>query len=275
MPPVQPPRIMSFRLLMEYDGTRFQGWQGQGKARAFRTVSDVLAQAVAKAGLRLVELMGSGRTDSGVHALGQVAHLHVEGLDSVAPADLHHQLAGFLPPDLVVRAIAVCDPRFHARHHAIARTYLYQLALRPSALGHRFAWVIDRPLDPALLESAWQAFEGFSDLSAFAIVPRQKDPHVEVMRCETGRFGELVLLRITASHFLPRMVRRVVGACVRVAQGLTPIEHIRRDLLAPSREATLDWGRFSAPAQGLFLEHVQYPDEPGPGPLAPVIRVDP
>ena len=267
-------RVMAFRLLLEYDGTRFQGWQGQGTARGFRTVSDMLARAVEKSGFSVVQIVGAGRTDSGVHALGQVAHLHLDTLGAAPPIDLQRMLTRTLPSDLVVRSAVCCDPRFHARHHAVSRSYLYQLALRPSALAHHFAWTPDEPPDPSILANAWRQFEGFIDVSSFAIIPSKKDPRVEVQRCDSLQCGAVVLLRVTASHFLPRMVRRVVGACVRCAQGLADMDRLIHDIRTPSREAGLEWGRYPAPPHGLFLEHVQYPGEADPGPLQPIVRVE-
>ena len=276
--PLAPGRVVAYRLLLEYEGGKFQGWQRQSErqsAEGVRTVAGSLEHAVRQAGLRLVNLTGSGRTDAGVHALGQVAHLHVEPKGAPDPRDLPRLLEPHLPGDLGLRAVSACSTDFHARHDAQSRSYLYQLSLRRSGLAKPFIWWVKQQLDLAVLERAWKAFEGPHDVTAFCDLGPQDDPRCRIEACELAREGSLILLRVTASHFKRSQVRRMVGAAVACARGEAGADPSRlaRDLARPRPEASLFWSALAAPASGLFLEHVRYAGEPGPGPLRPMILV--
>ncbi|HLO67607.1 MAG TPA: hypothetical protein VK188_11345, partial [Holophaga sp.] len=239
----------AFRLLLEYDGSRYQGWQKQGPkqtAQGVRTVTGTLERVLHDAGLTVAALGGSGRTDAGVHALGQVAHLHLEGR-SPKPWELQRILDEGLPQDVAVRSVAPCPPTFHARHDALHRTYLYQIALRRTALAKPFVWWVKGHLDAGKLGEAWEAFRGTHDVSAFADVARGDDPRCGLTAVECLPEGGLLLLRVTADHFLHRQVRRMVGAAVACAQGKARIETLRADLERPSSEANLRWGALAAP----------------------------
>jgi tRNA pseudouridine38-40 synthase len=270
--------VAAYRLLLEYEGGKFQGWQRQSERQSMegvRTVAGSLEHAVRQAGLRLVTLMGSGRTDAGVHALGQVAHLHLDPKGAPDPRDLPRLLEPHLPGDIGLRAASACSPDFHARHDAMSRSYLYQISLRRSGLAKPFIWWVKQRLDLAVLERAWKAFEGPFDVSAFADLDGQEDPRCKIESCEMAQAGSLILLRVTASHFKRSQVRRMVGAAVACARGEAGADptRIARDLSRPRPEAALFWSALAAPASGLFLEHVRYAGDKGPGPLVPLISV--
>lgn len=268
--------VAAYRLLLEYDGSKFRGWQRQGpkqSAEGVRTVAGSLEHACREAGFKVVELVGAGRTDAGVHALGMPAHLHLEPKGAPEARDLVRLLDPHLPHDLAIREARSCSPGFHARHDAEARTYLYQLARRRTAFGKPYAWWVKGGFDLKALESAWKAFEGKHDLSAFADLEPREDGRVALEGCEAAEAGSLVLLRVTARAFFHRQVRRMVGAAVACAQGQARLEDLVRDLKRPSKEANLRWGALAAPAAGLFLERVRYG---GDGPLTaihPMIEV--
>jgi len=212
----------AYRLLIEYDGSRFQGWQKQGpkqSAQGVRTVSGALERALQEGGVQVAALGGSGRTDAGVHALGQVAHLHLAPGSAPRPRDLQKLFDTGLPADVAVRLVATCSPGFHARHEAMSRTYLYQLSLRRSAFAKPYIWWVKAPMDLRRLEQAWAAFQGAYDLSAFADLEPGEDPRCQIQSSEFAELGSLVLLRVTATHFLRRQVRRMVGAAVLCALG--------------------------------------------------------
>jgi len=273
-PPV-PAQNGTYRLVLEYDGSRYQGWQKQGPkqtAQGVRTVAGTLERVLQEAGLSVANLGGSGRTDAGVHALGQVAHLHLAGKKPKA-WELQRILDEGLPGDVAVRSIAPCPPGFHARHEASARTYLYQLSLRRTAFAKPFVWWVKAPLDLDLLRAAWQSFQGNHDLTSFADLVKGEDPHSQIRALDFALDGALVLLRVTAGHFLHRQVRRMVGAAVACALGKADPGRIARDLDLPTPEANLFWGAAAAPASGLFLEQVNYPGGPGPGPVRAVTLV--
>ena len=249
-----------FKLTIEYTGTRYSGWQIQKNAR---TVAGELERAIREAAKRReFELYGAGRTDAGVHALAQVAHLDL--YTTLTPATLAARINDGLPSDIVVRALEKAPHRFHARHDAVLRSYLYQIARRKTAFFKPFVWWVKEPLDLARMQEAARPFAGMRNFASFsADEPGDRDTRVLVDRLDVAEDGDLVLVRITGSHFLWRMVRRIVGVLAAVGRGeLTPAQAAgfldeRSDL-----PATL-----TAPASGLFLEGVYYRAGDGPGPL--------
>lgn len=244
-----------FRLLIEYNGTRYSGWQIQRNARTVQGALVDAAQAVTGRRDRL-ELYGAGRTDAGVHAIGQVAHLDVA--TTLPPATLLARLNEALPSDIHIRDLRVASHRFHARHDAIARRYVYQVSRRRSAFAKPYVWWVRDPLDVGAMRRAAATFVGRLDFEAFSDDDAgEKSTLVEVDEVAIVEEGALVLIRVTGSHFLWRMVRRMVGVLVRVGTGdLRPDAVVR--LLASGGE---DVARWTAPASGLFLEQVIYPGE--------------
>jgi len=276
MKPSVRPKVAAFRLVLEYDGGRYHGWQKQGErqtSQGVRTVTGTLERVLHEAGLQVKTLAGSGRTDAGVHALAQVAHLHLGGTGIPDIPGLQRIFDEGLPSDVAVRSISVCSPAFHARHDAIERSYLYQISTRRSAFAKPYIWWVKGKLDAARLREAWSLFQGNQDCSAFSDLEPGEDPRVQIRACELEMDGSLILLRITADHFLRRQVRRMVGATVFCGQGREKPGRILQDLQQPTEEANLHWGAKAAPAAGLFLESVRYSgDGPQPAPRA-VTRV--
>ncbi len=265
---IKPPPVTAYRLLIEYDGSRFQGWQRQGynqTKEGVRTVAGSLEHVLHEAGLRLVYLGGAGRTDAGVHALGQVAHLHLEARNAPRPGELRRILDAALPQDIAIRDLRSCLPRFHARHDAVDRTYLYQISRRRSAFAKPWIWWVKRGLDRDRLTKAWSAFQGDHDVAAFADLDPEEDGRVRILSCETAHEGELLLLRVRATHFYRRLVRRMVGAAVACALGEEEPLRVLEDLRNPTEAANLYWGAKAAPSSGLFLEAVRYSGDPEPG----------
>ena len=249
-----------FKLVIEYAGTRYSGWQIQQNAK---TVAGEIERAIRDVTRRKeFELYGAGRTDAGVHALAQVAHLEL--YTDLPPATLHARVNDALPADIYVRSIEKVPHRFHARHDAEARAYLYQISRRKTAFFKPYVWWIKEPLDVAKMREAAQAFVGMRNFASFtADEPAEKSTKVLVDRVEIAEDGALILIRIVGSHFLWRMVRRIVGVLAAAGRG----ELERRDV-----ESLLDAdsevpGRLTAPASGLFLERVFYRGDDPPGPL--------
>ena len=268
--------VAAYRLRIEYEGGRFQGWQRQGEAQTkagVRTVMGSLEHCLRQADLRVVSLQGSGRTDAGVHALDQCAHLHLEAAKAPSPAQLQRFFDEGLPSDAAVREVSACSPAFHARHDAEERSYLYQICRRRSGLAKPFVWWVKKPLDLDRLGAAWSAFEGFHAVTAIADLDRGDEPRCEIRRCEWMEHGSLILLRATASHFKRSQVRRMVGTAVACALGEADPARVKKDLAQPTRDAALFWSERAAPSSGLFLERVRYKGEPGAGPLRPFIEV--
>jgi len=240
-----------FKVFIEYAGTKYSGWQIQKNAR---TVQGELARVVGEvSGQRRFELYGSGRTDAGVHALEQVAHLDI--ITSIPAETLRRRINDALPSDIHVLKIELLRQKFHARHDAVARSYLYQISRRRTAFGKNFVWWVREDLDLKKMRAAAQRFAGMKDFRSFTDDdPDEKSTVVAIERIEVAEDGDLVLIRVEGSHFLWKMVRRMVGVIVDVGTGGTTVEQAEALLREESaRPATL-----TAPASGLFLERVYY-----------------
>jgi tRNA pseudouridine38-40 synthase len=255
-----------FKLVVEYTGTRYSGWQIQKNAR---TVAGEIARAVEEAtGRREFELYGAGRTDAGVHALAQVAHLDI--YTSLPPHSLRARVNEVLPSDIYIRRVDKAPHRFHARHDAEARSYLYQISRRKTAFFKPYVWWIKERIDVARMREAARPFIGMQNYASFsADEPGEKSTRVLVDRLEIVEDGDLVLVRIVGSHFLWRMVRRLVGVLAAVGRG---------DLTAAQAAGFLEErsdlpATLTAPASGLFLESVYYRGDDGPGPVRAVGHV--
>jgi tRNA pseudouridine38-40 synthase len=260
--------MATYRLTLEYDGTRYHGWQVQQNARS---IAGELQRALAAAGVEVVELGGSGRTDAGVHALAQVAHLRLRRKEDAEKLRL--AVNDRLPADIHVLALSPAADRFHARHDAAARSYLYQLATRRSALHKRYVWWVRRSLDLDALRTGAAALLGRHDFRAFCERPHEQTSTLVVVdTVEVVPAGSLVLLRFVASHFLWKMVRRLVGTLVRVGWGELPVETLRALLAGEAGPAELAPAEWTAPPSGLFLERVLYKGDP---PLPPPVPVTP
>jgi len=253
-----------YKLTLEYAGTRYSGWQIQKNAR---TVQGELTRAFVHAvGSDRIETYGAGRTDAGVHALGQVAH--VDSAATLPPATLLTRVNDALPADINVLAAERVAARFHARHSAVARSYIYQIALRRTAFAKPFIWWIREDLDLDAMRSGASALVGFSDFRSFTDDdPDEKSTRVLIDHLSIVRRDALVLIRVIGSHFLWKMVRRLVGVLADVGRGrLSPADV--RLLLGGSSDLP---ARLTAPASGLFLERVFYDTPPADLPLDPPV----
>jgi tRNA pseudouridine38-40 synthase len=257
--------VPRFKLVIEYAGTRYSGWQIQKNARTVQGEIDRAVRDVTNR--REFELYGSGRTDAGVHALAQVAHLDV--YTTLAPEPLRIRINDALPADIHVRAIEKVPHRFHARHDAVSRSYLYQISRRRTAFFKPYVWWIRETLDVARMRAAAAAFVGMKNFESFTDdEPAEKSTVVLVDRVEIAERDALVLIRIVGSHFLWRMVRRVVGVLAAVGRGELSIDRAAGFIAERSAAPAA----MTAPASGLFLEGVYYDEQSGPGPLEGVFE---
>jgi tRNA pseudouridine38-40 synthase len=249
--------VTTFKILLEYDGTRYSGWQDQKNAR---TIMGELKKAAREIFGEDVEMQGAGRTDAGVHALGQVMHMRISSQVRHSPAAIRRRLNDLLPADIAIRDIERAAGNFHARHHARSRTYIYQISTRKQAFTKRFVWWIKDDLDIRAIEKAAAELVGRHDFVCFraADVSRPDESTiVEVESVQVEREEDIVQIRIQASHFIWRMVRRIVGALVKVGTG--ELSHSDfRTLLSGRCDPKLDVAAWTAPASGLFLERVEY-----------------
>lgn len=245
-----------FKLTIEYAGTRYSGWQIQQNARTVQGEIDRSVRVVT--GRNDFELYGSGRTDAGVHALAQVAHLDVS--TSLPAETLRRRVNDELPADINLLLAEPVPHRFHARHDAVARRYLYQLALRRTAFAKPYVWWIKDPLDADRMRDAARPFVGMQDFQSFTATDREagdKSTMVLVDRLDIVADGDLLLVAIEGSHFLWKMVRRIVGVLVEIGRGgLDPAA--AATFLGESSTAP---ARLTAPPSGLFLERVYYKGE--------------
>lgn len=253
-------KMQTWKLEIEYDGTRYAGWQRQPHAR---TVQGELIKAADELFKSKVEIGGSGRTDAGVHALAQVAHLRAN-VPAKAHAAKHLQsgLNKLLSHDINVLAIRPAPMRFHARHDAVSRCYLYQIATRRTAFGKNYVWWVRDKLDVEAMAAACDLLIGRHDYSSFCEnTAEQNSTLVDVKTAQIAVSGDLILFRIGASHFLWKMVRRIVGTLVEAGRHHITVKDVH-SLLTRHNNAPAAW---TAPPSGLFLERVLYA---GDSPLA-------
>ena len=263
-----------FKLTIEYAGTKYSGWQKQKNAR---TVQGELEQAIAAATRdKTFEFMGSGRTDAGVHALRQIAHLDIR---KPLPAEtLRRGINDNLPADIHVLAIDGVPHRFHARHGAVARSYIYQVSRRRTAFAKPYVWWVKESLDLERMQEAARQFTGMHDFQAFSDDdPDEKSTDVLVEEVTVAEAGDLILIRVGGSHFIWKMVRRMVGVLVEIGKGnLDPGEVSGLLMAGPTGPAPrTDVAALTAPASGLFLERVFYQGDQRQWPLLPASPVLP
>jgi tRNA pseudouridine38-40 synthase len=255
----------TYRLTLEYEGTRYSGWQAQGNTP--KTVQGRLLAAASEL-FGEVDLGGAGRTDAGVHAAGQVAHLRTRKAATLQ--EIPRLLNDRLPHDIHVLRAERAAERFHARHDAQSRIYLYQISTRRTALAKPFVWWIKDRLDAGAMSAALALIEGRHDFASFSDKRGGTESTLVVVeRVELGLADDLILVRIAASHFLWKMVRKLVAALVEIGRGSLSSADLQALLSQPVR------GGFqpAAAPSGLFLEAVTYPGEVFDRPLQPIVPV--
>ncbi len=256
-----------YKLTIEYEGTRYSGWQLQKGAKSVQgTILDACKLIFPG---EKIEVYGAGRTDQGVHALAQVAHLDVNR--SMNVLKLKFQLNDNLPPDIVVKNVESASPKFHARYDAVHRSYLYQISKRPSAFGKKMVWWVKDSLDIRKMKQVAELFTGMKDFKNFADKSDEdKSTLVEISKIEIVETGDLILIRVSGSHFLWKQVRRMVGVMVEAGRGKLSTGEIEAIFTRPSEIVA----KLTAPPSGLYLEKVCYAGDNLPEDLLPVIRVE-
>ncbi len=244
---------MRFRLTLEYDGTNYSGWQLQ---QGQDSIQARLEAALAQLFNQPVRIYGSGRTDAGVHARGQVAAFNAP--KAMEPAEVHRALNALLPPDIAVcEASAVADD-FDPRRDAGSRIYDYRVLNRPlrSAFAYRNAWLVREPLDLAAMQEAGAKFLGEHDFAAFRTLGSDEKTTIRrVMVSEWHCEGDDILVyRVEATAFLRHMVRTMVALMVEVGRGRLPVDSVTALLESHDRAKA----PAMAPACGLFLMEVRY-----------------
>ncbi len=247
----------NIRLTIEYDGTAYSGWQVQDNARSVQ--GEIQAALKAVTGLD-INLIGAGRTDAGVHALGQVANFFIEhGLptDKFRDAINHH-----LDSDIVIKSAEGVDPDFHARYSARFRRYRYMMAPHRSALYRNQRWECPYSLDRSKLQEAAKIIAGRHDFGPFCrTASRKDDNHCTIDFSRWFFVGDLMIYEIRGNRFLHHMVRGLVAAMVNLAR-LEPDDN-KHNLTLESfadiiKNASCERVVFTAPARGLYLVSVGY-----------------
>ena len=254
-----------FKLSIVYEGTRYSGWQRQENAKTIQGETVKAAKEIF--GNDFLDLLGSGRTDSGVHALCQVAHLDVKTV--LAPEIIRMKLNDLLPHDIGILEVEKANQNFHARHDAKSRSYIYQISRRRTAFGKNFVWWIKDKLDFNKMETASKYFIGMNNFASFSDDdPEDKSTKVLIDDIQLKEEGDLILIRIIGSHFIWKMVRRVVGILAEVGRG----RKSEKDILFYLSNKTNEPAKFTAPPSGLFLEKVIYEGGSIPKELSSILK---
>ena len=242
------------KLIIAYDGAAFAGWQSQAH---HKTIQDELERALHQISGVRIRVHGAGRTDAGVHALAQSAHVDLPDR-RMSPTDWQNALNGILPNTIRVLRSRFVSPDFHARFSAKAKTYRYRIWAAPilPPLEINRAWQVSAPLDLDLLKAAAKKFVGQHDFRAFAANRGKREENtIRTIRSVTvQKRGPEIKIEISGEGFLYKMVRLMVGAMVRVALQQMALTEIDAHLKSARNESA----RFTAPAEGLYLVRVWY-----------------
>jgi tRNA pseudouridine38-40 synthase len=243
----------TFKLVVAYDGTNYTGWQAQPNGVS---IQELLEKALEKIAQQKVRIHGSGRTDAGVHAKGQVASFALA--TRLSPLSLKRALNANLPDDVRVLSCARANPNFHARFSAKAKEYRYQIDCGEVAdpFLRRYAFHHPQPLDLQAMRRAAKLLVGKHDFTALSAhsPSRQHDPVRTISRLTITRRGGLLIVVIRADGFLYKMARSIVGALLKVGEGAMTVEQLREILRSKKRTPIVE----TAPAHGLCLKKVYY-----------------
>ena len=245
-----------YKLIIEYDGTNFVGWQRQENGPS---IQEAIERAVHDYCQKDVVVQSAGRTDSGVHALAQVAHVDLPRSDPgyVVANALNAHLR---PLPIVILKAEIVDDEFHARFSALERSYEYRILNRPArpALSFNRVWWVSVPLDAGAMDRAAQCLVGQHDFTSFRAAVCQADSPIKTLRgISVKRNEDLVVVAVHARSFLHHQVRNIVGTLKLVGAKKWAEGDVKKALEARDRAA----GGPTAPPDGLFLTHVQYPAE--------------
>lgn len=244
--------MSTFKVILEYDGTHYAGWQRQLDQP---TIQAAVEDALALVAQERIAVVGAGRTDAGVHALGQVASFRTE--KPLTPADWLRALNGLLPKDICVRSVQQAADEFHARYSATGKLYEYRILNRPerSALDRYRVWHLRKGLDLKAMREAAATLVGLQDFSSFEGSPTEnQNPMCRLERLLLHHEDHLIRIEAYADRFLRQMVRAIVGTLVEVGRGTRAAGSLRAVLAARTRAA----GGRTAPPHGLYLIRVDY-----------------
>jgi len=245
--------MRNIKLLIEYDGTKYQGWQVQPGGP---TIQGMIEEKLSRLTGERIRLIGSGRTDSGVHALGQVAHFKTQSRMDIRT--MQRALNSLVPSDILIRELEEVSEGFHARKHSKSKVYEYRILNRNlrSVFHHGYVWHIPQKLNLTEMKKATLSLIGEHDFSAFRTVgspTRTTVRRVFGAEWKRGRDG-IIRFEIEANGFLKQMVRSIVGTLVEIGKGKMKAADLRTIMNSKDRKEAGP----TAPARGLFLKEVKY-----------------
>ena len=246
---------MNYKIILQYEGTRYDGWQRQKHTE--QTIQGKLEQALSRLAGETIEVNGAGRTDAGVHAFGQVANFHLD--TELTDGELKKYLNRYLPEDVAVTGIERVPPRFHARLNACWKVYHYQIAFGEAkpVFERKLVYRVEEVLDFEKMEKAAKFLEGTHDFRAFCANKHMKKSTVRTVRrigIQVHKKDGMASVTFTGDGFLYHMVRILMGTLLEVGMGKRRPEDMEALLESRDREQA----GFTAPAQGLFLDYVSY-----------------
>ncbi len=247
--------MRNFKIIIQYEGTRYQGWQKQGKGSGANTLQEKFETLLGKIAGAPVEICASGRTDAGVHAWGQVANFHMD--TDLTPGELMEVMNRYLPEDVAVISCEEAAPRFHARYNARRKTYRYRVLNSdvPHVFDRKFVYQVKEPLDLPSMALAAGYLEGTHDFAAFTSARKGKKSTVRtISEIRVERVGEEIRFTYTGDGFLYHTVRILTGTLLEVGLSKRPPGDIERLLAEKDRQKA---GPL-VPAQGLMLMEVRY-----------------
>lgn len=245
--------MRNIKLVLQYDGTRYSGWQSQEHEE--NTIQGRLTALLERLTGERIHLMGSGRTDAGVHALGQVANFKTES--ELTCGQLQDALNRYLPEDIAVLSVEEAEPRFHSRLNAVRKTYRYRIWTSPvhNVFERKYLYELGQDLDESAMEEAAALLCGTHDFRAFSSYRRTKKSTVRTLeQVVIERKGAELCLEFTGNGFLYHMVRILAGTLIEVGLHKKSAEEMKEILASLDREKA----GFTAPAQGLCLVNVEY-----------------
>ncbi len=246
--------MRNFKLLLAYDGSRYKGWQRLGDTD--QTIQGKLENVLSRMTGANVEVIGSGRTDAGAHAAGQVANFHAN--TAMTAEEICAYLRQYLPEDIGVLSVEEVDDRFHSRFHALQKTYVYRIwnADAPCVFERKYVWPMTDQIDLSAMKKAAALFLGTHDFLAFCSNKHFKKSSVRtIYALDMDRVGHELRFTVTGDGFLYNMVRIMVGTLLSVGRGELQPEDITGILESRIRERAGE----TVPAKGLCLMEVQYP----------------
>ncbi len=256
--------MINYKIVLEYDGTRYNGWQRQGNTD--NTIQGKLEQIISRYFDQIIEIHGSGRTDAGVHAMGQVANFKVNPalvpsfIDATSLSTIYHDLNTYLPEDMRITDISVADERFHARLNAVSKVYRYRISLcdKKSVFARKYCASVAEPLNIELIKEASRKFLGEHDYAPFSDTKTKKST---VRRVDSITFTEesnggdrYLVVDFQGNGFLYHTVRLMMGTLIMIGNGKCAPDIIDNIFTSGNRKLV----PYMAPAEGLMLVRVEY-----------------